>query len=86
LGEISPARRAVRLAVSLCVILVILDVYPLRRLAPAAGGWLGPAQGAVWAEKVPFPLVSLAGSRRLELQAASQRQDDGEGAAVRTPC
>lgn len=50
------------MAVSLGVILVILDVYPLRRLGAAAGGWLGTAQRPVWAEKVPFALVGLAGS------------------------
>ena len=50
------------MAVSLGVILLILDVYPLRRLGPGAGGWLGPAQRRVWAEKLPFALVGLAGS------------------------
>ena len=50
------------MAVSLCMILAIVDVYPLRRLGPGAGGWLGPAQRSVWAEKVPFLLVSLGAS------------------------
>lgn len=50
------------MAVSLGVVLVILDVYPLRRLGPGAGGWLGRAQRPVWAEKLPFALVGLAGA------------------------
>jgi len=50
------------MAVSLSAVLVILDVYPLRRLGPGAGGWLGPAQRRVWAEKLPFVLLSLGGS------------------------
>jgi tetratricopeptide (TPR) repeat protein len=40
-------------------ILVILDVYPLRRLGGRAG-WLGPAARRVWVEKIPFVAASLA--------------------------
>lgn len=37
---------------------VILDVYPLRRLAPPGRGWLAPAAWPVWREKLP--LLGLA--------------------------
>jgi tetratricopeptide (TPR) repeat protein len=40
------------LAVPLPLVLVVLDVYPFRRLGP------GPAARAVWLEKVPFLILS----------------------------
>jgi Flp pilus assembly protein TadD len=50
------------MAVSLPVVLLLLDVYPLRRLAGAPGRWLaGPARAVVM-EKIPFVLLSLAAS------------------------
>jgi Flp pilus assembly protein TadD len=42
---------------SLPVVLVILDVHPLRRLG--GGRWFGPAARRVWAEKVPFVALSV---------------------------
>jgi tetratricopeptide (TPR) repeat protein len=46
-------------AVSLPAVLLILDVYPLRRFGDGPGRWSGPSvRKAVW-EKVPFVLVSL---------------------------
>src|SRR3989475_522669 len=42
------------MAVSLPVILLLLDVYPLRRLGGGPRGWLGPAARAVLVEKLPF--------------------------------
>jgi Flp pilus assembly protein TadD len=42
-------------------VLLILDVYPLRRLG-GASGWWGPAARRVYAEKVPFGLLALAAS------------------------
>jgi protein O-mannosyl-transferase len=50
------------MAVSLPVILLLLDVYPLRRLGGGAGRWLGPEARRVWIEKIPFVLLSLAAS------------------------
>ena len=47
------------IAVSLPAVLVILDVYPLRRFGDAPGRWFGPAARRVWREKVPFILASL---------------------------
>ena len=46
-------------AVSLPAVLLILDVYPLRRLGGGPGRWFGPAARKVWCEKVPFVLLSL---------------------------
>ncbi|HXJ77238.1 MAG TPA: tetratricopeptide repeat protein [Candidatus Methylomirabilis sp.] len=50
------------IAVSLPVVLLVLDVYPLRRLGGKAGAWLGPAARRVWLEKAPFALLSLGAS------------------------
>jgi tetratricopeptide (TPR) repeat protein len=46
-------------AVTLPVLLVILDVYPLGRLGGGPGRWLGPAARRVWWEKLPFFILSL---------------------------
>ncbi len=47
-------------AVPLAAVLVILDVYPLRRLGHGPGGWLGPRARRVWLEKIPFLVLCLA--------------------------
>src|SRR5205823_13536025 len=49
------------MAVSLPVVLLILDVYPLRRLGGARGWWGEPAR-RVYIEKIPFVLLALAAS------------------------
>jgi hypothetical protein len=46
------------MAVTLPVLLLLLDVYPLRRLGPRAGGWFEREQRPVWAEKLPFAVLS----------------------------
>ena len=46
-------------AVSLPVVLLILDVYPLRRFGDGPGRWFGSAARRAWWEKVPFVMVSL---------------------------
>jgi hypothetical protein len=46
-------------AVGLPVILVILDVEPLRRLGGGPGRWFGREARKVWREKVPFAFLSL---------------------------
>ncbi|MHC5542901.1 hypothetical protein ACYOEI_32155, partial [Singulisphaera rosea] len=43
-------------AVSLPFVLVVLDVYPLRRLGP--GRWFGDKEFEVWKEKVPYLALS----------------------------
>ena len=45
------------MAVTLPVVLLVLDAYPLRRLRPGARGWLTPGPWHVWQEKLPFLFV-----------------------------
>jgi tetratricopeptide (TPR) repeat protein len=46
-------------AATLPVVLLILDVYPLRRIGwKKCGGWFGAPVGSVWLEKIPFVLAS----------------------------
>src|SRR5947208_13732032 len=49
------------MAVSLPVVLLILDAYPLRRLGGSIG-WRGELARRVYAEKVPFVLLAAAAS------------------------
>jgi Flp pilus assembly protein TadD len=42
--------------------LVVLDVYPLRRLGGRWRDWVGPAARAVWLEKIPFAVLGAAGA------------------------
>src|SRR5438132_1663694 len=49
------------MAASLPVVLLILDVYPLRRLGGAIGWWSEPAR-RVYVEKIPFVLLAAAAS------------------------
>src|SRR3989441_325892 len=49
------------MVVNLPVVLVILDVYPLRRLGGARGWWSEPAR-RVYVEKIPFVLLAAAAS------------------------
>ena len=46
------------IAVSLPAILLLLDIYPLRRLGVGPGGWTGPAARQVWIEKLPFAALA----------------------------
>ena len=45
--------------ITLPIVMLILDVYPLRRLGGQRAGWLGPAARRVWWEKVPFLLLAV---------------------------
>ncbi len=60
-------------AVSLPAVLLILDVYPLRRLGGGPGRWFGPSVRKVWWEKVPFVLLSLV---FMGLAIAAKKQFD----------
>ncbi len=60
-------------AVSLPAVLLILDVYPLRRLGDGPGRWFGPSVRTVWWEKVPFVLLSLV---FMGLAVAAKKQFD----------
>jgi protein O-mannosyl-transferase len=42
--------------------LIVLDVYPLRRLGGRWREWVAPAARAVWVEKIPFVLLGVAGA------------------------
>ena len=44
--------------VTLPLILLVLDVYPLRRLELRVATWLQPRQRQVWLEKVPFVVIA----------------------------
>ena len=46
--------------ISLPVVLVVLDVYPLRRLGWGDGKWLGAAARRVWLEKLPFVVLAAS--------------------------
>jgi hypothetical protein len=45
---------------TLPLVLLILDVYPLRRLGGGAGKWFGADARPVWLEKLPFFIAALA--------------------------
>src|SRR3989454_5694637 len=49
------------MVVNLPVVLLILDVYPLRRLGGAVGWWSEPVR-RVYVEKIPFVLLAAAAS------------------------
>ena len=42
--------------------LIVLDVYPLRRLGGRWREWVGPTARAVWLEKIPFVVLGVAGA------------------------
>ena len=75
-------------AVSLPAVLLILDVYPLRRVGEGPERWSGPAARRAWWEKVPFVMVSLVfmgvaiAARRQALNSVEQtgaRVEPGSG-------
>jgi protein O-mannosyl-transferase len=47
-------------AMSLPAVLLILDIYPLRRFGDGHKRWFGSPARKVWWEKVPFVIASLA--------------------------
>src|SRR6266478_365912 len=47
------------MSISLPVVLLILDIYPLRRLDGSTGWWSDPAR-RVYVEKIPFALLAAA--------------------------
>jgi protein O-mannosyl-transferase len=46
-------------AMTLPLALLVLDVYPLRRLGQPSTGWFGPKTRKLWIEKIPFFVVAL---------------------------
>jgi Tfp pilus assembly protein PilF len=47
------------IVMGLPIVLVILDVYPLRRLGPTLRDWMSPRAWPVWREKIPFVVLAL---------------------------
>jgi len=62
LGLFVLALLAKAMAVTLPVVLLVLDVYPLHRLRSVGGRWSWAASRAVLTEKLPFFVLSLAAS------------------------
>ena len=46
--------------ITLPLVLLVLDVYPLRRLGGGMGKWFGVDARRVWLEKLPFFIAALA--------------------------
>ena len=60
------------IGMSLPVVLVVLDVFPLRRLGGGARKWFGPQIRRVWLEKIPFVgLAAVSAVIALAAQRAS---------------
>src|SRR5438445_12191337 len=57
------------MVVNLPIVLLILDVYPLRRLGGAVGWWSEPAR-RIYIEKIPFVLLA-AGASAIAVMAQS---------------
>jgi Tfp pilus assembly protein PilF len=55
-------------ALTLPFALLVLDIYPLRRLGGGHGRWFGPQVRQVWWEKIPFLLLALAAGVRATLE------------------
>ena len=79
--------------VTLPLVLLVLDVYPLRRLGPSAGGcpsvggWWSPPARRIYLEKVPFLALSAAASvlavlARLEFGSLAEVTEVGWGARL----
>ena len=45
--------------ITLPMVLVVLDVYPLRRLGDGVGKWFGAEARRVWLEKLPFFIAAV---------------------------
>ena len=45
---------------TLPLVLLVLDVYPLRRLGQPSTGWSNPKTHKVWREKIPFFVLALS--------------------------
>jgi tetratricopeptide (TPR) repeat protein len=54
-------------AMTLPFALIVLDIYPLRRLGGGQGKWFGSQVRSVWWEKLPFLLLALAAGVRAVL-------------------
>jgi tetratricopeptide (TPR) repeat protein len=90
-GLFAAALLSKAVAVSLPLVLLILDVYPLRRLGGGPGRWFGPAVRRVWWEKAPFVALSvlfmgLAVHGRVQEHHLAPVQDFGVAARIAQAC
>jgi hypothetical protein len=70
------------IVMGLPLVLVILDVYPLRRLGPRLGDWVAAAAWPIWREKIPFVLLAAAtGAVAFLVQRSTGYLTDAEPAA-----
>ena len=46
------------ITISLPVALIVLDIYPLRRLPGSPGRWFSPEVREIWLEKIPFFILA----------------------------
>jgi len=60
LGFFALALLSKEIVVTLPVILILLDLYPLRRIGDGPGRWTGQAVRGVWLEKLPFFALTFA--------------------------
>lgn len=75
------------MAISLPVVLVVLDIYPLKRLPAGSGKWFSPEARRVWLEKLPFFVLALifgavGYAGQAKVGALGSYQDFGFGARV----
>src|SRR5262249_15207521 len=59
-------------AVSIPFVLLLLDIYPLRRVGSVESGWFGVAAKRIWLEKLPFLAVSAV---FMVIAVAAKRQE-----------
>ncbi|HMB88598.1 MAG TPA: tetratricopeptide repeat protein [Methylomirabilota bacterium] len=70
------------IVMGLPLVLVILDVYPLRRLGPRLRDWMAAAAWPIWREKIPFMLLAAAtGAAAFLVQRSTGYLTDAEPAA-----
>jgi hypothetical protein len=60
LGSTALALGSKAIVMGLPLVLVILDIYPLRRLGPGLRDWRSSRGRSVWLEKIPFALLAAA--------------------------
>ena len=59
LGAATLALASKSIVMGLPLVLLILDIYPLRRLGPRVQDWWRAQAWPVWREKIPFALLAL---------------------------
>ena len=60
LGAAALALASKSIVMGLPLVLLILDIYPLRRLGPRVRGWWSVQAWPIWREKIPFALLAFA--------------------------